>query len=91
MNASSQQAFGTSVSYQHAGGVAFTIVGIPERNSDEEKQSAGVYLHLFVHLADFAAPPAQGDAVTIDGITYTVFEVQEDSSGGARLSVREVG
>ena len=91
MNASSQQAFGTSVSYQPAGGAAFTVVGIPERTSDEEKQSAGVYLRLFVHLADFAEPPAQGDAVTIDGIAYTVFEVQEDSSGGARLSVREVG
>ena len=91
MNASSQQAFGTSVSYQPAGGVAFTIVGIPERTSDEEKQSAGVYLRLFVQLADFAEPPAHGDRVTIDGATYTVFEVQEDSGGGARLSVREVG
>ncbi len=88
VNVSSQQVFGTSVSYQPAGGAAFTVVGIPERTSDEEKQSAGVYLRLFVHLADFAEPPAQGDEVTIDGIAYTVFDVQEDSGGGARLSVR---
>lgn len=91
-NASTQVAFGTPVSYlPAAGGAAFTIVGIPDRTSDEQVQASGVYLNLFVQLADFPLAPEQGDEVMVDGIFHRVFEVRVDTGGGAWLSLRAVG
>lgn len=40
---------------------------------------------LSVHLADLAAKPARGDAVTVRGVDYLVREVQEDGEGDANL------
>ena len=88
-NAALLAAFGSSVSYQPAGGDSFTVTGIVDQTSDEERQANGVYARLFVQLADFAAPPTSGDEVTIGSAIYTVFNVANDSGGGCWLSLRE--
>jgi hypothetical protein len=91
-NDSAQLAFGTLISYQPAaGGGAFSVVGIADRTSDEQMQADGVYLRLFVHLADFSAAPEQCDEATIDGTVYRVFDVRVDTAGGAWLSLRAAG
>lgn len=90
VNVSCQQALGTPVSYQPTASEAFTVVGVLDRTSDEQRQSDGVYLRCFVHLADFAVTPDRGDEVTIGEIVYTVFEVLVDAGGGAWLSLRAV-
>ena len=88
-NAALLAAFGSAVSYQPAVDEAFTVTGIVDRTSDEERQADGVYLRLLVRLADFTVPPACGDEVTIGTAIYTVFNVVNDSAGGCQLSLRE--
>ena len=44
---------------------------------------------LFINVADFAAPPEQGDELTVDGTTYKVFEFLSDPTRGAWLALRE--
>ena len=88
-NAALLAAFGSPVSYQPAVGESFTVTGIVDRTSDEERQANGVYVRLFVRLADFIVPPASADEVTIGSAIYTVFNVVNDSGGGCWLSLRE--
>ena len=88
-NAAMLTAFGQTVSYQAGAGDAFSVVGILQTQTDEERRIEGLYARLFVLLADFAAPPDQGDEVTIGSATYTVFEVLADTAGGCWLSLRE--
>lgn len=91
-NAAHQRVFGEAVLYQPAaGGDAVTVIGIPARTSDEQMQANGIYLRLFVHLADLAVAPEKGDEVTMDGIVYRVFDVRVDLGGGAWLSLRAAG
>ena len=88
-NAALLAAFGQPVSYQPGAGDAFTVTGIFDKTTDEERHAGGVYARLFVNLSDFAVPPDRGDEVTIDGALYTGFEVMNDSAGGCLLSLRE--
>ena len=60
-----------------------------QKDSDEERHQDGVYARLFINLSDFAAPPEQGDEVTVDGKTYKVFEFLSDPTQGAWLALRE--
>jgi hypothetical protein len=80
--------FGTAVSYQQGTAALFPVRGIVMKDTDEERHCDGVYLRLFVNLADFAVAPDHGDVATIDGMAYTVFEVLADAMGGATLSLR---
>ena len=89
LNDACQQTFGEPVVYQPAAEESFTVTGSVDRTSDEERQANGVYVRLFVQLADFIAPPASGDEVTIGSAIYTVFNVAIDSGGGCWLSLRE--
>jgi hypothetical protein len=82
-------AFGQPVSYQRGAGDPFTVSGILDRRTDEQRQPGTVYARLFVALSDFSVPPDHADEVTVDGALYTVFEVQNDSAGGCWLSIRE--
>lgn len=42
-----------------------------------------------VRLAQFAAPPQQGDTLTIAGEAFTVWDVQKDGQGCADLVLRK--
>ena len=88
-NAALLAAFGQPVSYHPGAGDPFTVIGILDKRTDEERQQGGVYAMLFVNLSGFSAPPDRGDEVTVDGALYTVFEVKNDSAGGCWLSIRE--
>ena len=89
LNASSLKAFGTPVSYQQGGGDPFVIVGIVQKDSDEERHQDGVYARLFVRLADFQSRPDHGDEVVVNGANYTVYEVSLDPTGAAWLRLRQ--
>lgn len=88
-NAALLAAFGQPVSYQQEAGDPFTVTGILDKRTDEERQQGAVYAMLFVNLSGFSVPPDRGDEVTVDGALYTVFEVKNDSAGGCWLSIRE--
>ena len=45
---------------------------------------------LRLRSADLTVTPAQGDTVSIDGVTYEVNDVQPDSSGMHRLMLYRV-
>jgi hypothetical protein len=88
LNKACIDSFGSAVSYQQGTAVPFPVRGIVMKDTDEERHRDGVYLRLFVNLADFAVAPDHGDVATIDGMAYTVFEVLADATGGATLSLR---
>ena len=88
-NAALLAAFGQPVSYQPGAGDPFTVTGILDKRTDEERHPDTVYARLFVNLSDFSAPPDHGDEVSVDGTLYTVFEVLNDPGGGCWLSIRE--
>ena len=92
LNRSCLKMFGSPVTYQRAaGGAPFPITGILQKDTDEERHQDGVFVRLFVNLADFGARPEKGDLVTVNGTTYTVFEVAIDPAGGASLSMKKHG
>lgn len=88
-NAAILAAFGQPVSYQQGTGDPFTVIGIVDKRTDEQRQPDTLYARLFVSLSAFKVPPDHGDEVTADGALYTVFEVLNDSAGGCWLSIRE--
>ena len=88
-NAAILAAFGQPVIYQQSAGDPFTITGILDKRTDEQRHPDTVYARLFVALSAFSVPPDHGDEVTVDGALYTVFEIQNDSAGGCWLSIRE--
>jgi hypothetical protein len=89
LNKTCVKAFGSPVTYLPAASAPFAVNGILQKDSDEERHQDGVYARLFINLADFATPPAQGDEATVDGKTYKVFEVLSDPTQGAWLALRE--
>ncbi len=88
LNKACLQSFGTAVSYQQGAAAPFPVKGILMRDSDEQRLRDGLYARLFVGQVDFVTPPDLGDVATIDGLAYTVFEVQADAMGGVTLSLR---
>jgi hypothetical protein len=88
-NAALLAAFGQPVSYQQGAGDPFPITGILQKESDEEEHQDGVYARLFVRLADFPSRPDHGDELIVNGTNYTVYEVSVDSTGAARLRLRQ--
>ena len=88
-NAAVLAAFGQPVSYQQGMADPFTVAGILDKRTDEQRHPDTVYARLFVALAGFTVPPDHGDEVTIDGAVYKVFEVLNDSAGGCWLGIRE--
>ena len=89
-NAAILAAFGRPVSYQQGVADPFTVLGVLERKGDEETGDGALYARLFIQTSDFAVAPQQGDTVTIDGATCTVFSSHTDTMGGCWLSLREV-
>lgn len=88
-NAAILAAFGQPVSYQQGTGGPFTVLGILDKSTDEQRHPDTVYARLFVALSGFSAPPDHGDEVAVNGAIYTVFDALNDSAGGCWLSIRE--
>ena len=92
LNTACLKVFGSPVTYQRAaGGAPFPITGILQKDTDEERHQDGVFVRLFVNLTDFGARPEKGDLATVNGTTYTVFEVAIDPAGGASISMKKHG
>ena|ERR1051325_9221591 len=89
LNTTCIRAYGSQVTYQQGAGDPFTITGILQKDTDEERHQDGVYARLFVRLADFAARPDHGDEVVVNGLKYTVFEVSVDPTDAAWLRLRQ--
>src|ERR1039457_7633051 len=64
-NAALLAAFGQPVSYQPGAGDPFTVTGILDKRTDEERHPDTVYARLFVNLTSFSVPPDHGDEVTV--------------------------
>jgi hypothetical protein len=85
--------FGEPVTYTPAAGSPFQVTGVFDNAYKDVSQSdfgtdvISVYPVLGINLADFPAPPAQGDQLTVasNGKTYAVREPRQDSHGGALL------
>jgi hypothetical protein len=88
-NATLLAAFGQAVSYRQGASDPFTVTGILDKRTDEERHPDTVFARLFVNLSDFPVPPGGSDEVTVDGALYTVFEVLNDRAVGCWLSIRE--
>ena len=89
LNTSCINAFGSPITYQQGAGAPFTITGVLQKDTDEERHQDGVYARLFVRLADFASRPDHGDEVVVNSLSYTVFEVSVDPTGAAWLRLRQ--
>ena len=89
LNRACVNTFGKAVSYKPSTGAAFPVKLIIERRSSEEQYNASIYLVASGNLADFAAPPAQGDELVVDGATHKVFEVGTDAAGMVRMLARQ--
>ncbi len=91
LNAACLKTFGSAVTYQQGASAPFAVTGIFQKETDEERQQDGVFARLFVKLADFASRPDRGDVATVNGTTYTVFDVGVDATGGVSLSLKKHG
>ena len=82
--------FGQAITHTPVSGSAQSISAIFDADyqlislgGDVEITAVGPVLG--VRLADFTAPPAKGDAVTIGSAHYSVRSVHPDGQGGAKL------
>src|ERR1700693_4094242 len=89
LNTSVVSTFGTEVLYTPADSnvAAQTVRGILETPRTEEEAPLGMFAILFLRLPDLPAPPTRGDEVTVDQLTYKVFEIESDQAGGVRLGL----
>jgi len=83
--------FGEAVTYSPKTGSPFPITAIFDEGNydfDLSADAPGINTQkptLGVQLSQFAAPPVQGDQLSLRGSIYVVREVNEDSHGGAKL------
>lgn len=90
LNASVLGAFGREVVYSPQTGPEVTFLAIFEETREAQETALGVYAVVFLRASDLAAPPENGDGVRVDGVPYTVFEIQADHAGGVYLRLRQV-
>lgn len=83
--------YGTSVTYTPVStGVDESIAGILDESWEsvdaggEVPQNALLPV-LDLRLADLSVAPAQGDSLVVDGVSYSVIDVQIDGQGGCKL------
>jgi len=90
--------FGEAVTYSPSAGTPFAISGIfDEAYREVEVVDGDIPVTteipvLGVRIADFPAPPLQGDLLTITrtGATYAVREARLDGHGGAKLMLNYI-
>ena len=83
--------FGRPVTYQIGSSPSFTVNGVVQRMTEEERHVGGLYAQLLVQAASFSTPPDEGHHVVIDGVTYVVIQALGDESGGVTLTLRAGG
>ena len=83
-------AFGRDVVYLPQSGDQVTIRAIFQPTREAEDNAPGVYAVLFVRVGDLAQPPERGDEVSVDNLTYKVFDIEADTSGAVVLRLRQV-
>ncbi len=80
--------FGREVHYVSAASdSAKAIKAIFEATATGEAAVPGTRAIAFIRLADLYAPPANGDRMVVDGLTYIVHQIEADGQGGARLGM----
>lgn len=89
VNGTVLDAFGREVTYLPQPGGETVLRAIFEPARESEDSSPGVYAVVFVRLADLPAKPERGDEVAVDSITYKVFDIEADTSGGVVLRLRQ--
>jgi len=85
-------AFGEPVTYQPSppNGTPVSIFVARRTAREREPTAEGAYVVFFVRLSDLAAgPPAAGDLVTVKGVAYKVYDIDNDGQGGAELTCRK--
>ncbi len=93
LSAACLSAFGEQVTYQANPplGTAFTLTAVRETPREREPAAEGSYIVLFVRLSDFpTGSPANGDLVTVKGVAYKVYDIDNDGHGGADLTLRRL-
>jgi hypothetical protein len=90
VNGATLTAFGREVVYSPQLGLSTTLKAIFEKTHEAEENAPGVYAALFLQASDLASPPQRGDEVTVDGVVYTVFDIEADQGGGLVLRLRRV-
>ena len=92
LNTNSVSLFGKSISYNAIGAGVVNIKAVFDKNYEGVDPGTGALVQstepvAHVVLSDLPRHPAQDDELTIDGITYYVVNVQEDSEGMAKLAL----
>ncbi len=85
MQEACRETFGETVSYTPAGGEATSVTGVFNLRS-QELSAEGVVINalrpnLGIKTDDLEDEPAQGDTVSVRGVTYKVAEVEDDGEG----------
>ena len=83
-------AFGIEVIYTPQTGDPVTVRAIFESTREAEENAPGVYAVLFVRAGDLPQTPERGDEVTVDGVTYKVYDIETDTTGAGVLRMRQV-
>jgi hypothetical protein len=90
LNGAVVNTFGREVLYLPDAGGQATVRAVFQAVREAEDASPGVYVVLFLRLADLAAAPVRGDEVEIGGARYKVFDIEADTEGAAVLRLRQV-
>ena len=90
LNSTALRVFGREVTYLPFTGEPVAIRAIVETAKQTEDTAPGVYALLFLRLGNLPRPPERGDEVSIDGLSFKVFDISADGSGGAVLRLRQV-
>lgn len=90
LNAGVLDAFGQEVVYSPRTGPEVRVCAVFEETREAQETALGAYAVAFLRASDLAAPPENGDEVRVDGVAYTVFEIQADHAGGVCLRLRQV-
>jgi len=83
------RAFGRDVTFLPQAGGQAIVRAIFEATREAEDNAPGVYAVMFIRVAALSTPPQRGDEVTVDGVTYKVFDVEADHGGGLVLRLRQ--
>jgi len=83
------RAFGRDVTFLPQAGGQATVRAVFEAAREAEDSAPGVYAVMFIRAAALSTPPQRGDEVTVDGVTYKVFDVEADHGGGLVLRLRQ--
>lgn len=78
---------GDAIAYTPFGGSPISMIGIQRDTSTLESLSPGTVAAIWFNAADFEAPPAKGDLMSIGSSNYTVVDIREDAGGGVTLSL----